>query len=885
MMKELDRDIREHIERETQDNIDRGMAAEEAHYAALRKFGNLRRVTEETREIWSFVWFEQLVADGRYGLRTLRRSPGFTVVALLTLAIGIAANGAVFAVVNSVLLEPLRYPNPEQLVAIRQSAPGAAGLANFSEGLPLSLSMYVTYAEHNRTFESLGVWTQGTAGVTGLAEPEQVRVVNVSDGVLETLEVPPIAGRWFLPADHLPGGAPTVMLSYGFWQRRFGGRQSAIGRNIMVDSRAREIVGVMPQGFRIVNADTDLIMPLAFDRSNLILAGFGYQAVARLRPGATIVQADADVERMIPTWMESWSNGPKTDPNVYRSWRITPDIRPLKREIIGNLSDVLWVVMATVGIVMLIACANVANLLLAKGEARQQELAIRAVLGAQKARIVRTLLVESAILGLLGGLLGLALAGAGLRLLLAIGPADLPRLAEISLGARALGFIVILSLSSALLFGLISALKFTRPGSESALRNESRTASVSRERFRARNALVVAQVGMALVLLVSAGLMIRTFQALRTVDPGFTDAQHLELMRISVPAQLVGEPLGVTQLQNEIADKLRVIPGVSSVGFADEVPMEGVGENWDAILPEGKNYPQNAIPPLYLFKYISPDFLRTFGTRLVAGRELSWTDVYGQKPVALVSQNLAREIWGAPSAAIGKRFREFPQQPWREVVGVVEDVHEEGLNKKAPEIVYWPPLGTNLFGPGPLDAIRTVTFAIRSERAGTEGLLQEVKRAVWSVNADLPLASVRTMQDLYDQSLAQTSFTLVMLGIASAMALVLGVIGIYGVISYVVGQRRHEIGIRVALGARPGDVLRMVLGQGGKLAAAGIAGGVVVSLGLTRLLSTMLFAVSATDPVTFASVVALLVAVTLLASSIPARRALRVDPMMALRHE
>jgi len=885
MLEELDRDIREHIERETEDNLGRGLSPEEARCAALRKFGNVMRVEEDARAVWTPVWLEQLAGDVRHGLRVLRRSPGFTIVAVLTLAIGIAANGAVFAVVNRVLLEPLRYPDPQQLVAVRQIAPGAAGLANFSEGLPLSPSMYFTYAEHNQAFQSLGVWTVRTANVTGLAEPEQVRAAFVSDGVLETLEAPPILGRWLSPADQLPHGTKTVMLSYGFWQRRFGGQTSAVGRTILVDSQPREIVGVMPQGFRIVDADADLIVPLAFDRRNLALAGFGYHAVARLRPGVTIAQADTDVERMIPMWMQSWSNGPGTDPKVYQTWRITPAIQPLKRDIIGNLSEVLWVVMATVGIVMLIACANVANLLLAKGEARQQELAIRAVLGAQKARIVRALLVESVILGLLGGLLGLGLAGAGLRLLLDVGPANLPRLAEISLGARTLGFMVILSVSSALLFGLISALKFTRPGIESALGTESRTASASRERLRVRNALVVAQVGLALVLLVSAGLMIRTFQALRTVDPGFADAQHLELMRISVPAELVKEPLTVTQLENEIAFKLRAIPGVTSVGFGDEMPMEEFAANWDAIFAEGKNYPKNAIPPLHLFRYVSPDYFATLGARLLAGRALSWTDIYGHKPAALISENLAREMWGTPSGAIGKRFREFPQQPWVEVVGVVQDVREEGIGKKAPEIVYWPTLMANLFGPGPLEAIRSATFAIRSERAGTEGLLEEIKRAVWSVNADLPLASVRTMQDVYDQSLAQTSFTLVMLGIAAATALVLGVVGIYGVISYVVGQRRHEIGIRVALGARPGNILGMVLGQGGRLAGAGIACGLAASLGLTRLLNTMLFGVSATDPVTFASVIAVLVGLTLLASSIPAWRALRVDPVTALRHE
>ncbi|HXW55303.1 MAG TPA: ABC transporter permease [Candidatus Cybelea sp.] len=885
MLEELDRDIREHIERETEDNVGRGLSPEEARCAALRKFGNVMRVEEDARAVWTPVWLEQLAGDVRHGLRVLRRSPGFTIVAVLTLAIGIAANGAVFAVVNRVLLEPLRYPDPQQLVAVRQIAPGAAGLANFSEGLPLSPSMYFTYAEHNQAFQSLGVWTVRTANVTGLAEPEQVRAAFVSDGVLETLEAPPILGRWLSPADQLPHGTKTVMLSYGFWQRRFGGQTSAVGRTILVDSQPREIVGVMPQGFRIVDADADLIVPLAFDRRNLALAGFGYHAVARLRPGVTIAQADTDVERMIPMWMQSWSNGPGTDPKVYQTWRITPAIQPLKRDIIGNLSEVLWVVMATVGIVMLIACANVANLLLAKGEARQQELAIRAVLGAQKARIVRALLVESVILGLLGGLLGLGLAGAGLRLLLDVGPANLPRLAEISLGARTLGFMVILSVSSALLFGLISALKFTRPGIESALGTESRTASASRERLRVRNALVVAQVGLALVLLVSAGLMIRTFQALRTVDPGFADAQHLELMRISVPAELVKEPLTVTQLENEIAFKLRAIPGVTSVGFGDEMPMEEFAANWDAIFAEGKNYPKNAIPPLHLFRYVSPDYFATLGARLLAGRALSWTDIYGHKAAALISENLAREMWGTPSGAIGKRFREFPQQPWVEVVGVVQDVREEGIGKKAPEIVYWPTLMANLFGPGPLEAIRSATFAIRSERAGTEGLLEEIKRAVWSVNADLPLASVRTMQDVYDQSLAQTSFTLVMLGIAAATALVLGVVGIYGVISYVVGQRRHEIGIRVALGARPGNILGMVLGQGGRLAGAGIACGLAASLGLTRLLNTMLFGVSATDPVTFASVIAVLVGLTLLASSIPAWRALRVDPVTALRHE
>ncbi len=885
MLDGLDQDIRNHIERETQDNIDRGMSPEEAHYAALRKFGNVARVRERAREVWSIVWLEQLLQDLRYGLRTLRKSPLFTSVALLTLAIGIGANAAVFSVINSVLLEPLRYPGPAQLVAVRQTAPGAAGLANFSDGLRLSPSMYFTYSEHNRTFQSLGVWATSTANVTGLAEPEQVRAVYLSDGVLQALAVPPLIGRWLTAADQIPRGPENVMLSYGYWQRRFGGNVSVIGRNIIVDSRPREIVGVMPQGFQIVNAEADVIVPLAFDRGKLIMAGFGYQGIARLKPGATIAQANADLARMLPIWMNSWSNGPGSNSHIYETWRITPTIRPLKQEVTGSVGDVLWVVMATVGIVMLIACANVANLLLVKGESRQQELAIRAVLGAQKGRIVRELLFESILLGFMGGLLALALAEAGLRLLVAIGPANLPRLKEIALGPRALGFTVCLSLLSTLLFGFISALKYARPRIAVALRSESRTSSISRERYRARNVLVVAQVAMALVLLVSAGLMIRTFQVLRKIEPGFTDAGHLQLMRISIPRSLVAEPQRITRIQNDIAENLKRIPGVTSVAFASEMPMEGFDSNWDAIYIEGKTYRDDAIPPLRLFKYVSPDFFHAAGTRLVAGREFTWTDVYGVRPVGIISENLAREMWGTPANALGKRFREFSGEPWREVIGVVQDVREDGVDKKSPEIVYWPTMVANLYGPGPLGAIPDVTFSIRSQRAGTEAFLNQVRRAVWSINADLPLASVRTMQDVYAQSLAQTSFTLVMLGIAAAMALVLGIIGIYGVISYVVGHRRHEIGIRMALGARPQDILRMVLGHGGKMAASGIGLGLVASFGLTRLMAAILFGVSATDPFTFAAVVLLLLAITLLACWIPARRAMRVDPLLALRHE
>jgi predicted permease len=885
MESEMDAELRFHIEAFAEDLMRGGMARQEALRRARLEFGGIERAKEECREARAVNFVDSLLQDLRFGLRMLGKTPGLTGVATLTLALGIGANTVVFSIVNSVLLKPLNYPKAEELVALHQVAPGAAGLADFENGLLLSPSMYFTYAEQNHAFQSLGVWVAGTANVTGVADPEQVRTAEVSDGVLQTLGVPPQIGRWLSPADQIPGGPERVMLSYGYWQRRFGGDRSAVGRNLTVDSRPREIVGVMPQGFRLVDAEFDVIVPLAFDRGQLILAGFGYQAIARLKPGVTLAEADADLTRMLPMWMDSWSNGPHTDPHVYETWRITPKIRPLKREVLGNVSDVLWVVMGTIGLVMLIACANVANLLLVKVEARQQELAVRAALGAGRGRIVRGLLIESLMLGLMGGTLGVAFANGGVRRLLAMGPANLPRLGEISLGARALGFAVLLSLLSGLLFGLIPALKYSGSRASLTLGSAGRSMSRSRESHRARSVLAVGQVAMALVLLVSAGLMIRTFRALRRVEPGFTDEGHLQILRISIPDSLVKEPERVTRIQNEIVDNLAAIPGVRSAGFVSKMPMEGFDTAWDAIYARDKVYPDGAIPPLQLFKYVSPDFFRTAGTRIVAGRGLTWTEVYGLRPVVMVSENLAREMWGTPSAAVGKQLREFPSMPWHEVIGVIEDVRENGVQAKAPETVYWPSLMDNLYGPGNRGAVRTVTFVLRTERAGTAGFLNEVRQAVWSVNSSLPLASVRTMQEVYDKSVARTSFTLLMLGIAGAMALVLGIIGIYGVISYTVSQRQREFGIRLALGAHPGNVLKMVLRQGLKMAMAGVVIGFGGAFALTRLMTSLLFGVAARDPATFVAVAALLVLVALLACYLPARRAMKVDPMVALRYE
>jgi predicted permease len=826
---------------------------------------------------------DTLARDLKHGLRGLRRNPTFTAIALLTIAISIGANTAVFSVVNSVLLKPLQYPESERLVAIWHSAPGAQGLLSVSGELRLSESMYVTYAEQNRTFQNFGIWTEDTATVTGVAEPEQVRAIDVSDGASQALNVAPALGRWLNASDEVPNTQRNLMLMYGYWQRRFGGDPSVIGRVITVDANPWQIVGVMPKGFQFVNKPADLIVPLVINRGNLRLPGFGYVGVGRLKPGVTIKEADADVARLYTVWRDSWKMVEGISPHVYDNWKITPAIRPLKQDVVRSVSGVLWIVMGMIGVVMLIASANVANLLLVRAEARQQELAIRAAVGASPGQIVRTLLAESMLLALMGGALGVFLAAEGLRLLVAIGPGNLPRLNEISLDGRALMFTVAVALSSGVLFGLFPALKAAGPRDVPALRSGGRSQTSSKGWHRARSVLVVAQVALALVLLVSSGLMIRTFQALRSVDPGFTQPDRMQIARVSIPNSLIKDAALVIRAENDIVDKLAAIPGVTSVASASQMPMEGYPVDWDLIVPEGKSMTESQVPPLRVFKRVSPGYFRTQGTKFVAGRDYTWTDLYGKRRYAIVSENLAREFWGSAQAAVGKRFLTVPNAPLQEVIGVVQDVHDNGFQEPAPAIVYWPAYGESIYNAGDSTVERDLTFVIRSPRAGSQSLVAEINGAVWSVSKDLPIASVRTMSEVVSQSLARTSFTLVMLAIAGSMALALGIIGIYGVISYTVSQRRREIGIRVALGAQQSHVRQIFLRYALTMAGIGAAIGLAAAAGLMRLMSSLLFGISPLDPLTYGSVAVILIAAAVLASYLPARRAAAVEPVEALR--
>ncbi len=880
---DVDVSISEHIHERADELVEEGMSRENAEQTARREFGNVALIQQHSREQWQWMALEALLADLKFTLRRLRKSPGFAITVLLTVAIGIGANTAVFSVVDGVLLKSLPYPKPDELVALWLDAPGAPGLSNFQSGLRLSPSMYLTFSEHNQSFQSLGVWAPSTANVTGIAQPEQVHTLMISDGVLQTLAVPPAVGGWLTQADQDPHAAKRVMLSYEYWQRRFGSDRSVIGRSIQLDAQTCEIAGVMPRGFRVVDNEFDMLVPLQFDRVNMKLAGFGFNGIGRLRPGISMAQANADTSRLIETWMHTFTNGPGTNPFDYRLWRITPTFRSLKQQVIGNISSVLWVVMATVGVVMLIACANIANLLLVRAESRQHELSIRAALGANRMRIARELLFESVMLGLIGGVFALGVAYAGLRLLVAMGPANLPRLAEVTLDGRSLGFALALSVVSGLLFGSIPAIKYASTRAAAVLSGANRTASASRARHRSRNILVVAQVAMALVLLVSALLMIRTFAALRDVEPGFSDPTQLETVRIYIPDLLVADPTVVTRMENEIADKISAVPGVTTVGFSGGAPMEGIDPYWDEIGAEGKHY-EGGEPPLRLFNYVSPGYFGTMGTHLMAGRDFTWSDIYELHNYVMVSENFARENWGTASAAVGKRVRQSSSMPWQEVIGVVEDVRHNGVDEKAPAIVYWPAMIRDPYARTPaIAASRAVIFAIRSKRAGSEALEADIQQAVWSINGNLPVAMPRTMQEIYGKSMARTSFTLTMLVIAGAMALALGIIGIYGVISYAVSQRTREIGIRLALGAQKSELKWMFVRSALTLTIVGVAIGMAAAATLTQSMKSLLFGISPLDPLTYLVVPLVLGMAAVLASYLPARRAAGVEPVEALR--
>jgi len=812
-------------------------------------------------------------------LRRLSRAPMFTVVTLVTIAIGVGANTAVYSVLEGVLLKPLPYSRPEELVGVWLTAAGI----NIPQ-LPLAPSNYFIYREQNHSFQDIGLYTSDSVNVTGAGEPEHMDALVVTDGTLPILGVPSELGRWFSRADDTASSPDTAMLTYGFWQRKFGGDRSIVGRNITVDGKARQIIGVMPKRFVFLDMpEPPLIMPFGFDRSKTKLGNFSYQAVARLRPGVTAEQAAADVARMLPIVLRSFPPPPGVSVKMFEQARLGPRIQPLRQDVIGDVGKVLWVLMGTIGVVLLIACANVANLLLVRAEGRQQELAIRAALGAGWGRISGEFLLECFVLGIAGGALGLALAYGALRVLVAMAPAGLPRLGEIGIDSHVLLFTLTLALAASLLFGCVPMLKLRGVHLGTGLREGGRALSDSRERHRARQALVVLQVALALVLMISSGLMIRTFRALTRVQPGFVAPAEVQTVHLTIPDADVKDSERVAHMQEQILRKIEAIPGVSSVALSSTVPMDGQG-SFDPVVAQDHTYAEGEMAPIRRFKFISPGTFRTLGTPLVAGRDLTWTDIFEKRPVAIISESFARDYWRNSASALGKRIRVTPDSDWSEIVGVATDVRDDGVDKDTRPTVYWPMMMRKFWDQEPL-VRRTMAFTFRTPRAGSESLMNEVRQAVWSVDANLPLADVHTLDYYYRKSMARTSFTLVMLGAAGGMALLLGAVGLYGVVAYSVSQRRREIGIRVALGAQPQSVTKMFVRDGLVLTLVGVAFGLGAAFLVMRLLKSLLFNVRPVDPVTYLLVSLGLIASAALASYLPSRRAASVNPVEALRAE
>ena len=822
-----------------------------------------------------------LARDLRLAFRSLAKRPLFAGVVVLVLALGIGASTAVFTLLDAIIISPLPFDNADRLVSVRHTAPGL-GVQDAGQ----CAAWHFTYEDENRVFEDLGMYGGGSFTITGQGEPEAVAGLGVTSGVFRALRMRPVLGRIFTPEDDEPEAPNVVLLGYGYWQSRFGGDRNVVGQTIQASGDTWEIVGVMPASLRSLGPDPALIVPYRFDRSTLFVGNIGFGGVARLRDGVTVEQANADAARMLPLAFEKFPGGPVAD--FSERARFAPNIEPLKDRLVGNVANLLWILMAGVGVVLLIACANVANLFLVRADGKETEMAVRTAMGANRVRIGWEYLKESLLLGVLGGLAGLVLAFIGLQALVAAGPANLPRLEEVSLNRGVLLFTLAVSLGAGVFFGMFPVLRYGRSALVDALKEGGRSGTTGKERHRIQNVLAVSQMALALVLLVASGLMLRSFLSLQDVDPGFHDPESVLALRLSIPGNEVEEAADAAATHELIARRLAQIPGVSSVGLASAIPMGG-GDNVNPLYVDGVEYVGDQTATIRRHKWIGEDYLETLQIPLLRGRTFTWQDIHDRVAAVLVSESLAREYWGSIDAAMGQRVAVRPNPPrWYEVIGVVADVREDGLGQDPSLLVYWPQVTLGFWEgtePDRVQTWRAMGYAIRSGRVGTAGFQQEVREAIWEISPNLPVRGLRPMEELMALSIARTSFTLVLLGVASGVALLLGLIGVYGVISYAVSQRSRELGLRMALGAQAGQVKGMVLRQSLLLSGIGVGIGLGLAIALTRLMAGLLFGVSPMDPVTFLSVAAGLVGVALIASYVPAHRAATVDPMNVLRAE
>jgi predicted permease len=869
---ELDEELQSHLQMAAEDRKDRGESPENARLAARRELGNIGIIKEVTREMWGWASLERLTQDLRYGLRMLAKSPGFTAVAILTLALGIGANTALFSVVNGVLFNPLPYPHPEQLVWLAESKP------NFATG-SISFPNFRDWQKDNRTFSGMAVYRSYNFNILGLGDAEQVRARFITSDFFSVLGVNPVVGRTFAPGEDDIGRSPIVMISEKLWKRKFDSSPNVLGKNINLDGTGYTIVGVTPASFDFSGLfrDVDVYAPLGQWTNPLLPnrgAGLGVHGVGRLKPGVTIEQARADMAGISSNLAAAY---PDTNKGIGAA------LRPLKGTMVGDVRLVLLVLLAAVGFVLLIACVNVANLMLARAATRSREFAIRAALGAGQARLVRQLLTESILLAFAAGALGLLLAAWGTRAALQFLAQGLPRASEVHLDARALLFTVLISLGCGIFFGLAPALKSRGRNLLDTLKEGGRGDSGTRH--RAQGLLVILEMAMALVLLISAGLMLRSLTALWNVNPGF-DSHNVLAFGVALPPSMRNASAAEIRAALRNVDRqLMAVPGVKSISLSwGAVPLSSDDE--DLFWIEGKPKPLTDDEKSWSISYVvEEDYLQVMGIPLQRGRFFTAQDNENASHVVVVDDLFAKKYF--PDAdPIGQHIFLDNKGGRAEIIGIVSHVKQWGLDTDDKETLraelYFPFMqlpdqAMQLSGSG--------TGVMVRYEPGAATIGDSLRAAVKGISAEHVMSKAQTMDEIISDSLASQRFSMVVFGIFAALALTLASVGIYGVISYLVQQRTQEIGVRVALGAKRSDVLRLILGEGMRMAGAGVILGLMASFGLTRLMASLLYGVSATDPLTFTVVALVLALVALAACYIPARRAMRVDPMVALRYE
>jgi putative ABC transport system permease protein len=852
---DLEEEVRLHLELRQEEQFESGMTPNEARAAARRRFGNAMYLKEESRIAWGWEWFENLAQDVRYGFRMLRKSPGFTAVAILTLALGIGANTAIFSVINGVLLSPLPYRNPKQLVVIKEHD---------------SLPNVMDIQRQTRAFSQGGGINVDRMDYTGGTEPVQVRVGFIDAGFLETLGVQPMLGRIISSGEDVRGGPRLAMVSNHFWQNYLGSDPHAVGNTIQLGGNSYTVIGVMPASFAPPAEHADVFVSLSVSDP-----GAGAErdlhfmhTYWRLKAGVTLAQAQADMAAIDRRLAEQYPAEEKERKS---------QLVPLHEWLVGDVRSALLVLFGAVGLVLLIACANFASLLMMRAVAGRQELVIRAALGAGRGRLIRKTLTESTLLSVFGGAAGLLFAKWGTSMLLALRPEELARLSGIHMDTRVLLFVLVVSVMTGIVFGMAPVWIAARADVAGALKESARSTTASTMGHSIRKILVISELAVALVLLVGAGLLIKGFSRLRSMNPGFNSA-NVMTMYLQLPETRYGEIPKQTQFRRELLTRLDTLPGVQ-VAMVSDIPLGGnyVGHR---LVIDGRPPVAVGGEPLVQTLSVMGDYFHVMQIPLRAGREFTPLDREGQPLVAILNEEIVREFFPHEDP-IGVRIwwaGDVGPPRWMTVIGVVGDVKHSGLNQPADPAVYEP------FSQSDERWRRFMTLVIRA-RDASPGLVAEVKEQIWSLDSQIPVSDVHAMDELIAVSLAQQRFNMLLLGLFAALALILAAVGIYGAMAYAVNQRTHEIGIRTALGAQRRDVLRLVMRDGAKIAFFGIASGIAGALALTRLMASLLFEVKPTDPATFAGVALLLALVALAACYIPARRAMRVDPMVALRYE